>query len=236
MKRITAIILASMLLLSLCACGSQKQTVEETKESILENATAIDLDQIGTAFRTNKVNAEDAYYNKFYTIVGAVYNIESDAVLIDPVDAVFDNGGMKQKSPCTVKLPEDEIKSLSNSSVIMVCGKLTYFENQTDSYTLTLEDAFYVTDVIEVTATVKALYGASGEKKTLQLERLVYNSSGFREVYYEIPEYRGPLYSVGDTVTFTGTMKGDYDTGLASMFMIGCNFYHVTRLDEISKN
>ena len=76
MRKVLSLFLAFVMCLSLCvslcACGEKDTT---SNEDVLKKAVAIDLNTIGMAFENNKVNAQDTYYNKYYTIVGSVSKI-----------------------------------------------------------------------------------------------------------------------------------------------------------------
>lgn len=236
MKKALSLILALVLCLSLCACGEKDTT---SNEDVLKKAVAIDLNAIGMAFENNKVNAQDTYYNKYYTIVGSVSKIESDEVIINPISAVF---GQKfsAASRCNVKLPIDEIKKLSTSDVIKVCGKLTDFTNGYDHYVLTLDEAFYVDNIIETTAKVNGINNYFGGKKSIVLKQTVQNGAFLGSVFYEIviaksgaenseeAEYQGVIYRTGDNVTFTGVLKNNANRG--------SNYYDVVSVSSISKN
>ena len=236
MKKALSLILALVLCLSLCACGEKDTT---SNEDILKKAVAIDLNAIGMAFENNKVNAQDTYYNKYYTIVGSVSKIESDEVIINPINAVFGKK-FSTVSQCNVKLPIDEIKKLSTSDVIKVCGKLTEFTKGYDHYDLTLDEAFYVDNIIEITAKVNDVNNYTGGKKSIVLKKTVQNGSSLGTLFYEIvvaesgaenseeAEYQGVIYRTGDNVTFTGVLKNNANRG--------SNYYDVVSVSSISKN
>lgn len=247
MKRPIALLMVLVMCLSLCACSNnstETKDSEETNESILEKASAIKLDKLRSSFDLNRVNAEESYYNRYYTIVGTVKTITSDYVTIHPMDAVYDTS---ESGKCRVELPVDEIKRLSTDSVVMVCGKLTSFtaSGGKPDYALTLEDAFYVGNVVEITATVSDIHNYKGGEKSIELERIVLNDANIGRMLYEIvvaesgaenseeAEYMGTVYQIGDKVTFTGVLKrGTPFRKLDTVYIK----YDVTELETISKN
>lgn len=250
MKKGLSLLLALVMCLSLCACGggndipktteaTAPEEVKMSKDEMLNIAIPINLDMIGRAFEDNKVNAQETYFNRYYTIVGEVYAIEVDHVIIRPISAVF-GGGAFSVSKCTVKLSTDEIKTLSREDVIEVCGKLTDFEAGYQVYNLTIEDAFFVSNEIKITAEVNDVNNYAGGKKSIVLKQVVPNGSSIGSVFFEIvvaesgaenseeAEYQGAVYKAGDKVTFTGVLKTDAN--------MGSNYYNVVSVRSISKN
>lgn len=247
MKKFLCLFLALLMCLSLCACGSNNSTESEAPKdntSILEKASAIKLDKLGSAFDFNRVNAEESYYNKYYTIVGTVKEITSSYVTIHPMDAVYDT---RECGKCRVELPVDEIKRLSTDSVIMVCGKLTAFTGNGYNldYALTLKDAFYVGNVVEITATVSDIHNYTDGSKSIELQKTVMNGTYVGRMLYEIvvaesgaensevAEYQGTVYQKGDKVTFTGVLRRGKSLNKLGTVYIS---YNVIELDTISKN
>ena len=259
MKKALSLILALILCLSLCAClNKQPSEVHTSSEDnipstettvpqetalshkdIMKEASAINLDVIGRAFDTNKVNAKDAYYNKYYTIVGTVRQLESDEVIILPITAVF-GSKFSTVSQCHAKLSVDEIKKLSSNQVVKICGKLTDFDKGYNHYDLTLDEAFYVDNMIEVTAEISDVNNYFDGKKSIVLKETVQNGSSVGSIFYEITvaesgaenseeaEFMGTMYYIGDIVNFSGVLKNNPN--------MGSNYYNVVTLDTINKN
>ena len=242
MKKALSLILALVLCLSLCACGGNQSSdpnpsaeTQPSKEDILKEASDMNLVAAGKAFEENKVNAQDTYYNKYYTIVGTVRQIESDEVIINPINAVS-GSAFSSASQCHVKLPVDEIKMLSTFDVIKVCGKLTDFKKGYDNYTLTLDEAFYVDNTIVITAEISDVNNYMGGKKSIVLRESAGNGSVFYEIVVaksdaensEEAEFMGTTYQIGDKVTFTGVLRNNPN--------MGSNYYDVVTVNTISKN
>ena len=237
MKKVVSLLLVLACCLSLCACG--EKVTNPSNEGILNEASAINLKVVAEAFKDNEVNAQDTYFNKYYTIVGTVKEIDRNGIIINPIDAVF-GATFSSPSKCYVELPVNEIKTLSTSDVIKVCGKLTDFEKGYDYYNLTLNDAFYVDDTIEITAEISDISNYSDGRKSIVLKQYISNGTSGGYLFYNITvaqsgaenseeaEYNGTTYQIGDSVTFTGTLRNDSD--------IGSNYYNVVTLNTIAKN
>ncbi len=173
MKKIIAILLAAIMLLSFVACsgnggGQTAQTTLEpteaptavpteepkpTKEQLLSEAVELASTSYDYDRKENPVRAKAEYEGKAYTIVGYVKSFGNDHVVIC---VTLPRGGISHFVDFRVFLPQEEIMLLKKDQMIEVVGILesSYVTQQGpygatyETEELELRDAFLVKDVL----------------------------------------------------------------------------------------
>ena len=234
MKKIVSTILAAVFMLSLAACGSEKVP---TKEELLETAQVVDYKVLQSALQENKVRAQEAYVGNVYQYSGFVTAVEEEYVELDATIYVY--------------LSSEELASLNVGERINVVGTIetadlltqTFMMNTKDVPTIEMKNAYYVSDLIELTGTVQMGY-QGGINRWGQ----VYEGVGLESAWYlnicppdtdewgnairyslkdAIPvehvngqditsvTYMGEAFSQGDTISIVCRMEYPNDTDLA---------------------
>ena len=84
MKKAVSLILALMLLLSLCACGAEggSGTSQMSKEDMLSSAESVDMKDFTDAVDNNIVSAKQLYCGKVLEVTGVVGEIKEDHIAL----------------------------------------------------------------------------------------------------------------------------------------------------------
>lgn len=149
MKKMLPLILAVALTLFLVGCGSEKVP---TKEELLESAQVTDYKELQSALQENKVRAQETYIGNVYQYSGFVTAIEEEYVELDATIYVY--------------LSREELASLDVKDRINVVGTIetadlltqTSMMSKKDVPTIVMKNAYYVSDLIELTGTVQMGY------------------------------------------------------------------------------
>lgn len=151
MKRVLPLILAAALTLSLAACGGENVSMP-TKEELLETAQVVDYKELQSALQGNKVRAQETYVGNVYQYSGFVTAIEAEYVELDATIYVY--------------LSSEELASLNVRERINVVGTIetadlltqTFMMNKKDVPTIEMKNAYYVSNLIELSGTVQMGY------------------------------------------------------------------------------
>ena len=157
MKKILALILSAMFMVSLVACGNGGDSIggtessSMTKEEMLEQAEVAEEFEMNNALFENVVNAKQTYCGKVLKVTAPVYMIEEDYIFVG-----------QSGSSLIVYLPEEDIVNLQPLQWITVVG-LTNDDIQTETQTVAgtereyqyfvMEQAYFVTDRYDYTGT-----------------------------------------------------------------------------------
>ena len=144
MKKAISLILALVMCMSLCACGSKtastkpkntipKTTIPETtptetvgkitKEEMTARAEKLDCVTAVSDYESNPVNAKDKYTDKIFIVDGYVEKINSSDVIVVPINAPHKHGRTSLKLYLT--LGSDDIKKLSTNGVATFVGQVS---------------------------------------------------------------------------------------------------------------
>ena len=155
MKKLLALILAAALALSLVACGGgggagdnntpSGDGADSAKEELLSNASACNFIDMQSAYNDNKVNAQDTYVGKVYTVTGYISEIESEYVSIVPLNTPLDYLTGLPISTIIAYLSTDDIKQLSKMEVINIVGEITNLENIEK---VEMKNAYYIDNTV----------------------------------------------------------------------------------------
>ena len=162
MKKLLALMLSAVLMVSLVACGSDGAATRDdgesntsggsdsmTKEEMLEAAETTEEVEMNNALVENIVNAKQTYCGKVFEVTAPVYIIEENYIFV----------GQNGRS-LIVYLPEEDIINLQPSQWITVVG-LTNDDIQTEIQVMggtewerqyfVMEQAYLVTDRYDYT-------------------------------------------------------------------------------------
>lgn len=81
MKKIIALLLTSIMCLSLCSCGGSK-----SPEKMLEQSQELDWEVIEKAVADNKAKAVEEYENKLFNYTASVMQIEEDYAIVSELE------------------------------------------------------------------------------------------------------------------------------------------------------
>lgn len=142
MKKFISLLLALIMMLSLCACGGGETTPSSTpaqdgnttpeqdatpevttitKDEMLETAENLDIEVIYKAVSVNKVRAEEKYLGNTYVIKGIVKEIGNNYV-----DITMTGGTIR------TYLPTDDIKLLSTMEWVEIVGEISVVDYYID--------------------------------------------------------------------------------------------------------
>lgn len=176
MKKLLALILAAALALSLVACGGDSGTgdtntpsggADSAKEEMLSNASACDFIDIQSAYNDNKVNAQDTYVGKVYTVTGYVSEIETEYVSIVPLDTPLDYLTGLPVSTIIAYLSTDDIKQLSKMEVINIVGEITSLENIEK---IEMKNAYYIDNAVTILGNIDFAIDTSTNQHVMIVE------------------------------------------------------------------
>lgn len=160
MKKAVSLILALMLLLSLCACGDSAQK-GQSKEEMLENAETFLADEITLDIAGNKARAQ-SYEGKTLQITGHILGIEEDhcsvvARIVDGDNCTYVNSYDYWNSfnigiVFLVYLPSEDLANLNLGDGIQFVGVVDKVETRQyhvieDQICLTFKNAYYIETV-----------------------------------------------------------------------------------------
>lgn len=129
MKKIIALLLASLLCFSICACGGDEKL---TEEELLKTAVSTDIQTLQTAAYENKLKAKEDYCNKSIIISGTVLSVEEDYVVLHDSSKVF----------LDAYLSVDDLTSISSGDRITVVGIISDIQDKEVSFGGFIEPSF----------------------------------------------------------------------------------------------
>lgn len=149
MKKVLALVLSLILVLSLVACGGGSSSSETSKDDLLAKAQPLSILSISSELQNNKARALNTYKDGVYTIWGIVQEINTDSVVLY---VKYDDTRIR------AFLPSDELMQLNADTGIQVVGTITNIQEETSQYYeytfnynyVSLENAHYITDVYEI--------------------------------------------------------------------------------------
>lgn len=221
MKRITTILLAAALVLSMAACGGvTAKSGEMTKEEMLAVAEELSLSDMREDVDSNKAKAS-LYTGNVYSVSAYVAEIETNYVVLG-----YDGSHITN---IRVYLPTDDLISLEEGIKITVVGEMGEYnveEKQVAQHTLpypyfNMENAFFVSDTYEITGTISelnmSLEYAMSLSETIDSAPSMFFSlvDGNGTTHYvDCESYsKGEVtilentYATGDTITVTGKQR-----------------------------
>lgn len=236
MKRVLPLILATVLMLSLAACGGNNSM---TKEEMVETATELNCSLLQTSYSENTVNAEETYVGNIYQITGYVTEIQEESVRLIPLNAPLDVFG-KGEIEIEAYLSLDEIKELSTNEVINLVGEVSEITGSSDfTIYVTMDNAYFVDNIIEITGEVDSfLLDSTGNQYIMWVDELMSPSVGVGMYRYECPigpvtgsetfedaDIDGVTVTEGEKVTISGVLTLDYsnyysDIGVGEVYLV----------------
>lgn len=150
MKRALSIALVLALCLSLCACGSMQKT--PSKESFLDAATSCDFTTLYNDQVENPARAK-SYCGQIYKVTGYIESISEDSAIIVPIDTPFD--GLMAAVNIKVYFSNEDMLQLSRFAAINFVGKVEEIAGIYANVIITMKEAFYIDDTIELSGTVQ---------------------------------------------------------------------------------
>ena len=137
MKKVLALILALVLVLSLVACGGSGKS----KEEMLADAQTLAVNSFFDEIIDNTARAQNNYENGTYLIWGHIDDIKSNYCVMSTYSSL-----------CSFKvyLPKDELLELNRDDVIEVVGRITKISKSILSISIVVKDAYFVTDEYEI--------------------------------------------------------------------------------------
>lgn len=220
MKLRNILLLAGAMTLTLTACGGGSMSKEEMQEA---SEGQMNLSAIKQAYAENPIHAEETYLGNIYDLTGIVTSIQADHVELNALYSPIENhapSGPSDFITVDVYLSEEERKELSTNEVIHVVGVLSTVGGESG---YTMEEAYYVDNVIEFTGEIQNfVLSAGGSSHLMEIESSLKTSAGLNYCLYTYPV--GPATSFenieeatidgvtvkeGDTVTVQGTATYD---------------------------
>ena len=139
MKKVLALVMALMLVLSLVACGGGGKT----KEEMLSEAKKLCINTLFDEIDNNTERAKSDYENGTYLIWGQVYDIKGD-------HCVISTSYCSTICSLNVFLPKDELLKLNKDEAIQIVGKITKISNALFKVNIDVKNAYFVTDEYEI--------------------------------------------------------------------------------------
>ena len=265
MKKVLVFILAVIMCLVLAACNGQNDTVndEETtedtsqrdtapeteevietmsKEDIISAAQALDVQSLYRDFEANPIKVKDTYCEGIFRFTGFVERFEEEYVVIAPLDAPI---LFERDLVVKVYMDAEDMKNISTEQVINVAGKITdinddhfvAFYDQIMGTVVTMEDAYYIDDIVEITGTVNV-----SDENLSFISKETTETDSELTVCYSIPKegedlnvttVNGVTYTEGEerTVKVRMTFNGLNDvSGSISMYTKRYEWYDITEI------
>lgn len=120
MKKLITLLLAAALSVSLVACGSSTPT----KDEMLEEATAIELQEILSLGNSSPAAAEEEFIGNCYIITGHVVDMGNSNISL--------NVTLDDNDWITVYLDKEELATIKKGDLITVVGKISNAGTFTD--------------------------------------------------------------------------------------------------------
>ena len=161
MKKAISLLLALVLCLSLCACGSGNDTPETTeaptettspevtvmtKEEMLEQALEAQLHEVENEFHENLAKAKQEYCNKVLKLTGRIANIAEDHIELGTGWYTVD-----------VYLPIEDLITLQTQQQVTIVGQTTdVIEKDSNEIShLEMPTAYFVTDRYDIRCVIQ---------------------------------------------------------------------------------
>ena len=159
MKKAVSLILALMLLLTLCACGEEGSsgTPQMSKEDMLSSSESVDMKDFTDAVDNNIVSAKQLYCGKTLEVTGVVGEIKEDHIAL-----VYES--TYSGKIIDVYLSTEELASLQLFQKIVVVGltedtvetvSTTVRGYDTEELHFPMKQAYLVQDTFEVDGTLR---------------------------------------------------------------------------------
>ena len=167
MKRIIALLLVLVMVFALCACGNsgksesiaedqEKQNGEPFSER-WEKASEVDFLSFCSAYEKNKVSAKNEYIGNDYKIMGYIYDIQDEYILMYPL--IID---LKAKPFVSIKIPlrTEDILKISTNQVVTIYGEIIAIEaaadvDGQDVISVSISDEYEMEDSISIYGKIK---------------------------------------------------------------------------------
>ena len=151
MKKVISIILVALLCVSLCACGSLSN--DATKRKFVDTATDCNFSTLWNEQVDNPARAQ-SYCGQIFKVSGYIEYINEDHATIVPLDTPFNS-----LDSATVRIeayfPNEDMVILSKFAAINFVGKVEEISGNYHGVTITMKEAFYIDDIIEITGEVQ---------------------------------------------------------------------------------
>lgn len=172
MKKLLALILSFVLLLTLCACGggttsqqttqtpevstdtNSENTTEETTtdeitlEEMLAEAEVLDHNALSKAIYNNIVNAKSTYQGKYFIVTGPVWEITEEYIVL--------SGNFR------VYLPIEEIATINLNQYITIVGRANNLSASMTGTIVDFEDARISSTTFTYTGEYNAFHSTDG--------------------------------------------------------------------------
>ena len=135
MKKVLALLMALVLVLSLAACGGSSET-SMTKEELLEIAHPTSIKNISEEADSNIARASSTYVDNTYTVWGCVTEIASDTITLSGYGSCY----------LRAEMTSDEIMNLNTGDRIQIVGTIS----EITEGTISMKNAHFVTDEYKI--------------------------------------------------------------------------------------
>lgn len=211
MKKVLALILALVLVLSLVACGGSGEKKEDTSAN--EETTVSKLDANNAIAETPKHIYDDAMENQAKVKQNTyIVNCTVDAIK----ETYFECRNLQ------IYLSSDELAKLNKDDEVAIIGKVTEYKEETDAYggittyVVFGEAELYDGTVPEVAPRDNEIFTGilKGERKDKGFEGawdIEYKGSNYLKLIYFADGEDTSSLEYGDTITFTADILGETD-------------------------
>ena len=219
MKRMASLILAILVGLLLCACGSNAETAQTTeptekvvsKEEMLQSAEEIPLVQINDDTFDNIVKAKQLYCGKVIKLSGIVYQIQEGRVILRA-----EEHNTLGKAGIAVSLSDEELMLLGKGQKIDVVGQISddtenYVNIANFNYESTfflMTQAYVVQDRYEVTGEL----GGANTSFEPSYDFAIGGSNFYNRVYFAENVDTSGIDMNKDVITVEGKLIYDGDS------------------------
>jgi len=203
MKKALSLILALVMCLSLCACGSEdkKDNVKSTptQEELMASIETFNLTKFRKDCTDNLLRAKETYIGKVYKISGFIAEIKEDCCVFD--------------SSVVVPLSKDTITRLSVGDCITVVGRVGDVAHEEETQQsglgtsttihniLTMDVAYYLGEA--KTFTAKVIYLATNGGLVMLLDDF---ANRYCEINISLTQEEVNQFKYGDIISIKGTM------------------------------
>lgn len=212
MKKIYGGLLLVIIIILLTGCNNI------SKEDMINKSTKLDLHTLTSDLDSNYKNAKEKYENNIYSITAGVISVEEkyakiELYTMDDVDDYLE-----------VHFNDSDLNQLKAGQKIEFVGKIKNItkKGEYENYIINISNAYYLTDVVEISGIIEAHYGLNtcslslinywgdednDEYTTYELDKVISYGSCYKT------KIKGTELKDGDNITIKGkVIETDNDT------------------------
>lgn len=152
-KKLLVTLICGVLLMGITGCGM-------SKENMIEKASMLNVKTLKNDLKSNFKNAKEKYEGNIYEISAGVISVEDNYAKVELYNVDVTSSYLE------VYFSSDDLKKIKANQKITFVGKLSNITKDSDDhFNVKIKNAYYISDIIEVTGTVRFHDETAGTRK-----------------------------------------------------------------------